>query len=421
MDKLAFYGGEALRKKPFPSNRLGAILYGVEELEELKDVVFEKSPFRHYGPGKPTKVANLEKVINEYFGSRFTLAVSSGTSALFCAVAALGLGPGDEVILAGFNWLSDYCALVNLGVLPVFAEVDKGLGLDPIDFKKKITPRTKAVIVVHFQGGPAQIGEIVSIARTYGIKVIEDCAQALGGEYNKKKLGTFGDISVLSFQVNKMLTCGEGGAIITDNEEYFVRAVRYHDLGFVRPMFTEQLDDKSLADPERNFAGMQFRMNELSGAVMLAQFSKLDMILEKCRTSHKKIREHFNKNRHFKIRYTEGDCGITLFMLFKTAEEAKKFRICLESEGISTGGTSACENLTDDYFIKSKRLAHDSLPPFATGFNGENVEYSSKKCCPHTNNIIERYVAVGIGPLYAEEDINDIKEAIEKVDASLYA
>lgn len=420
MDKLALNGGKPIIKNPLPSHMLGTALIGEEELNELKDVVYEKSPFRHYGVGNPTKVAKLEAQMRGFFGCKYALAVSSGTAALSCAIAALGIGPGDEVIMPGFSWYSDYNAIVNMGAIPVFADVDELLNIDPADFEKKITTRTKAVIVVYFQGSAAQMDKIMRIAKDHNIKVIEDCAQALGGEYKGVKLGTLGDIAIFSFQVNKMLTSGEGGALITNNENYFIRAVRYHDLGFVRPAFAEQLEDKTLADTELSFVGMQFRMNELQGAFLLAQFRKLNTILTTCRHHHKRIRNYFQNNTHFSIRYIEGDCGITIFMLFKEAENAKYFGECLEAEGVPMGPTSACSNLTSMYPIISRKLAHAALPPFGNGYAGENNEYSPEKSCPNTDLIVRRMVAFGIGPLYTNDNVTDIIQAIEKVDTALY-
>ena len=284
MEKLALYGGTPVRVNPFPSKMLGVAFIGEEELKELTDVVESKSPFRHYGIGKPHKVEDFEKSVREYLGCKYTLAVSSGTAALLCAMAAAGIGPGDEVILPSFGWYSDYFAILNFGALPVFADIDESLNMDPVDFEIKVTDRTKAVIVIHYQGGAAKMDEIMKIAKANNITVIEDCAQAFGGDYKGEKLGTIGDIGISSFQANKMISCGEGGLIYTNKEDYFVRAVRYHDLGLLRPVFEHQLENKSLADSSESFAGLQFRMSELQGAFILAQFRKLPIILDKCRS-----------------------------------------------------------------------------------------------------------------------------------------
>jgi len=419
MKMLAIDGGTPVRKEPFPSNWLGVTMYDETELKEITDVILSKSPFRHYGLGDPCKTAEFERKTKEYIGTKFALALSSGSGALNCAVVALGIGPGDEVIIPAFGWFSDYFAVTNAGALPVFADIDETLSLDSDDFRKKITKNTKAVIVIDFQGCPAKMDEIMAIANEHDIKVIEDIAQAFGGEYNGKKLGSFGHIAAASFQINKMLCCGEGGMLLTDNEEYFARAVRYHDLGFMRPIFSEQIQDKNLLSDELAFSSNQYRMNELSGAVMLAQIGKIDNILTVCRKYHAEIREKFKNNPHFTFRWIEGDCGVSVFMLFHDAKKAKRFQDCLSAEGIPTGAKSACRNIMTAVSDNNK-MTHEAMPPFGKGFDGESIDYSQLGIGMKADEILSRFVAVSIGPQYSEQDISDIIEAIEKVDACLY-
>lgn len=421
MDKLAMDGGMPVRKEPFPPNFLGVALYGDEELAALGEVVKTKSPFRHYGIGKPHTVADFEAGVRSHVGCKYALGVSSGTGALLCAMAALGVGPGDEVILPAFGWYADFFAITNLGALPVFADVDETLSLDPADFERRITKDTKAVIVVNFQGCPADMDAIMAIARRRGVKVVEDIAQAFGGEYKGRKLGTIGDIAIASFQQNKMLSCGEGGMVMTDNAAYFARAVRYHDLGFLRAVFADQIEDQSLRAPEAAFAGAQFRMSELQGAVMLAQLGKLSGIIAHCRKHFAKFRETFKDNPHFTIRYRDGDCGIAIFFLFRTGEERKRFEECLAAEGIPLGAKSACRNIIHDFPIKSKALHHPAMPPFGKGCNGEAVDYEACGATMRVDAIFDRTVAVSIGPLYTDGDIADILAAVAKVDAALYS
>ena len=415
-DKTSSYN----RTRPYPSRYLGASLIGGEEIRELLDVVREKSPFRHYGEGNPGKVEKFELEAAKFLNSRYTLGVSSGTGALFCALAALSVGVGDEVILSSFNWYSDFNCIVAMGALPVFADIDESLNMDPADFERKITPRTKAVIVTHYQGGPADMDRIMAIAKKHGIKVIEDNAQAFGGEYKGKKLGTIGDIGIASFQTNKMLTCGEGGLLYTDNEEYFIRAVRYHDLGTARDVFINRIQNKELANEDFEFAGCQFRMSELAGAFMLAQLRKLPTILERCRAGHRRIREAFKDSSLFSFRpVDEGDCGITVFMLFETPELAARFHSELANRKIPVGTTSACCSLPDTKRIKNKGMVNKNNPPFGPGFAGEYMVYDSAAVCPNTSKIRERYISFGIGPLYTDEDINDIICAIGEAEKAV--
>ncbi len=418
MEKLAINGGTPVRTAEWPSNLLGAALIGEEELNELRDVVAEKSPFRHYGIGTPTKVAAFEKNLREYYGRRFALAVSSGSAALSCAMAALGLGPGDEVILSAFTWFSDYDALVSLGVTPVFADIDESLDLDPADFERRITPRTKAVIVVNFQGGPANMPEICRIAKAHDIRIIEDCAQAMGGCCGEKLLGTWGDITILSFQLHKVITAGEGGAVLMDDEKCFARAVRYHDLGLMREYFADQITDKSLIADEEGFAGLQFRMSELNGAFLVAQFARIDRILEHGRRLHQRFRDALAGNAHFRIRYTPGDCGMALFLFFDTEEMTNRYRDALAAEGIPVGAASACSNLLREYSVRNRKLVHDALPPFGKGCPGEHVTYDPADCAK-TDDVLSRCLAISIGALYTDADMDDIIRAVKKVDENI--
>lgn len=420
MEKLAINGGKPVRTAPFPTHLLGASLIGQEELDELADVVREKSPFRHYGIGNPTKVKTLEEMFEKRLNCKYALAVSSGSAALLCAIAALGLGPGDEVIIPSFAWYTDYCVLVTMGVTPVFADIGDDLNMDPADFERKITPKTKAVIPVHYQGAPARMDEIVRIARAHNLFIIEDCAQALGGSYHGKLLGSFGDIAITSFQTHKLITSGEGGMVFTNDEELYVRAIRYHDLGFVRPFFETKLENKALAARENSFAGLQLRMSELQGAFLCAQLRRLDQILDTCRSAHKRIREHLAGNPNFSIRYEEGDCGLAFIILMPTKEVADRFSAAMNAEGIPCGPTSFCCNLVTDYPAKTKAMVNPNLPPYGKGFDGENLVFDAATICPHTDDYVARFVAVGIGPLFTEQEIDDIIAAIDKVNAAIF-
>lgn len=419
MDKLAIDGGSPVRATPFPPNMPGASLIGDEELQALADVVRTQSPFRHYGIGTPEKVDRFEADVRDYFGVGYALGVSSGSGALMCAIAAIGAGPGDEIIIPSFAWYSDFCALVAFGVTPVFADIGEDLNIDPADIERKITPKTRAIIAVHYQGMPARMDEILRIARAHKLFVIEDCAQALGGEYAGEKLGTLGDIAIFSFQTHKLLTAGEGGLVITNDETLFERAVRYHDLGFVREGFARHLTHPELADASRSFAGVQLRMSELTGAFIGAQFKKLPWILERCRATHRVLREHIAAHPGVTVRYREGDCGIALILLLKDRETAERFGACMEAEGIAYGPTSACCDLLGKDPIRSKRMVHPDLPPFGAGFDGEHIVYAPAAQCPNTDGIVERIVALGIGPLYGDEEIADILHAFDKVSAAI--
>ncbi len=176
----AFAGKRKILDQPIDPGFLGPQSYNSREEEELIDVLEARAPFRHY-PGNPPKTKTFEEECAKYTGSKYTLGVNSGTAALDCALTALEIGPGDEVIIPAFSWWSNYTCVLMAGALPVFAEMDRTIGLDPADFARKITPRTKAVIPVHSVGGHCDMDPIMEIARKKGIAVVEDAAQSVGG------------------------------------------------------------------------------------------------------------------------------------------------------------------------------------------------------------------------------------------------
>lgn len=266
----------------------GYEVLGEEEKKEILEVLETGVLFRYGFPAQRNgryKVEEFEKKFAEFTGRKHALAVSSGSAALKVALAALGVGFGDEVITSGFTFVATWEAILECGAVPVFADIDDTLNLDPKELSKKITPRTKAIIPVHMLGAQARMEEIMTAADRHQIPVIEDTAQACGGFTRGKYLGSFGAIGTFSFDSVKTLTTGEGGMLIMDDPELYRRASEYHDHGHdhIGP-------DRGLEG--RSFIGFNYRMMELQGALGLAQLSKLkDMI----------ARQKAHKNRLKKI------------------------------------------------------------------------------------------------------------------------
>lgn len=408
-------GGNPVRTLPLPTKALGADFTGDEELGLLRQAIASKTLFRHYGLGKPVMAETLERRMQERFGVRYALAVSSGSAALSCALAGIGIGPGDEVILPAFSWYSCYNLIVLQGALPVFGDIDRSLDLDPVDFERKITPRTKAALVVHYQGGPARMAEILDIARRHGIKVLEDGAQSIGARYQGRYCSTVGDVGIFSFQGNKIVVAGEGGMVLTNDPVIFERAVRYHDHGHVRPVFAAQLGHGGALPM---FPGNQYRMGEPAAAVALAQLDRLDGMLACCRAVWDRVRSQVRKALpDFAFRQTgddAGDAGITLFLDLKTPAAAARFGRALVAEGIPLGPSSGMVNLLHEDYILRKAQPHPALPPFGKGWPGEKVTYSLD-LVPRTDEILGSMVAIGIGPKFTETDADDIAAAIVKV------
>jgi 8-amino-3,8-dideoxy-alpha-D-manno-octulosonate transaminase len=255
----------------------GFELFGEEERKEIMDVLDTGVLFRYEFNEQRKgvfKVREFEEKFAKYCGSSQAQAVTSGTAALKVALTALGIGPGDEVITQGFTFVATWEAILDVGALPVFTEVDETLNMDPVDLQKKITANTKCIIPVHMLGAQARVEEIVRIATDHGIPVIEDTAQAAGGRINDRHLGTFGTCGTFSFDAVKTITTGEGGMIITDDVELWRSMSEYQDHGH-----DHQVNPGARGGECRRFIGFNYRMMELQGAIGVAQLAKLDNIV----------------------------------------------------------------------------------------------------------------------------------------------
>lgn len=197
--------------KTISNDFYGAYWYNYQEVEAVSRIINNKSPFRYYGSNMLNETEKFEENCRQYFGVKYAHALNSGTGALMCALHALGVGPGDEVIIPGYFFSAVYSSILLRGAIPVLGEIDETLNLDPDDFEKKITHKTKCVIVIHMDGVPARVEQIMNISHRKGICVIEDFSQCIGGIVNGNKLGSFGDVAITSLQLNKMITSGEGG------------------------------------------------------------------------------------------------------------------------------------------------------------------------------------------------------------------
>ncbi len=408
--KLAMDGGEPVRKNMLHYQPYGPQFYDDVEKQELIDVLESKYPFRWWGEN--SKVLQFEEAYASHIGVKYALGVTSGTTALYTAMAALEIGPGDEVILPAWTWYADYDAIVLSGALPVFAEIDESFDIDPGDIESKITPRTKAIIAVHLQGCPADLDPIMEIARRHKLLVLEDCAQCLGGRYKGKYVGSIGDIGINSFQLSKSITAGEGGAVITSDPKLFERAVRFHDVGVLRSPYTEALGGGLMAA----FASCNFRMNEFTGAVLKGQLQKLEIICGGLRKNSRKVREGIADLPGLKLRKTpdlEGDLGVGVFLEFGSREQRDRFLRAMRAEGISASPPGGSAILPTDARIENKVTIHPEWPSFNTP-EGKAIRYGSESC-PRTIDILHRAGGVIMDPNFTDDDVRDIVQAIRKV------
>jgi 8-amino-3,8-dideoxy-alpha-D-manno-octulosonate transaminase len=410
--KLAIDGGTPARSEKLPPSYPGALYIGAEERSAVLEVIESQSLFRYYGPDLKGKADTLEKNLAERIGTTWSLGVSSGTAALRVALMAMGVGPGDEVIVPCFTFVATIGAVVQCGAVPVFCEVDDSFGIDPIDLEQRITPYTKAVIPVHFAGVPCRMDEINAVCRTKGVLVLEDVAQACGASYKGQMLGSIGDMGTYSFQLNKIITAGEGGAVVTSNDKLIEQAIRFHDQGFWRGKWDEG-----------QIFGENYRINELSAAILIEQLKKLDQIVGNMRARKNQVLKGIADCT--KVRFRDrvdaaGDAGNSLTWICDTAEEAKEFARLMAAENIGCGQPYGGQPVYLAWpQVRERRVINPNASPWNSPFYKGNVSYE-KGTCPNSEDLLSRTLWVGIMPVLTETDGDQIVEGFRKVYDHLY-
>jgi len=318
------------------------------EIEAATRVLAARSPFRYYGPDVQREVSQFERELAQFIGVPFCLGVASGTSALNASLAALGVGPGDEVIIPGYFWVSTVAAVVHNGAIPVLGDVDEHLALDPTDLERKITARTRAVIMVHMGGVVGQVERVADICRSRSVLLLEDCAQALGAAKSNTSVGQFGDIAIFSFQMNKICTAGEGGAIVTRNEAIFGKVTAIHDLGYPRDISGSLV----MKDDEHQSWGIGCRMNEITAAVLRVQLRKLPAIVSEMRSLYERLAEIVRSSGRVVCLAGDdarGSAGTCLSIRFDSERSAKTFQKILFTQSMRGCRQAFRTTLLKDY------------------------------------------------------------------------
>jgi 8-amino-3,8-dideoxy-alpha-D-manno-octulosonate transaminase len=402
--RLARDGGTPARTRPESPMFPGGMEVGDEELAALERVIRGKNLFRYYGVGEgPREVAAFEREFAAHMGARRALCVNAGSSALICGLIGAGVGPGDEVILPAYTWNATPNAVLACGALPVLAEVDESLTLDPADAERKLTSRTKAIVPVHMRGAPADMGALTALAERHGLVLVEDVCQAAGASFAGRRLGTFGDAGAFSLQFNKIITTGEGGVMITDRDDLYDLALDVHDCaGSVR---------RGAGLPR--FPGWNFRASELIGAVARVQLGRLDGLLERMRANHARLSEEIGALPGLTLRHANddgGDAGIALIAFTETAPLAHEAVAALQAEGVLAVRIYS-PDVVDLHVYPYWRPVLDALA--ATG--------APLPDCPRTLDLLERTIHVDVSPLCDEQDLEEIALAFRKVATRVLA
>jgi dTDP-4-amino-4,6-dideoxygalactose transaminase len=412
-----------------PQEWPGIHYIGEEEIEAVTNVLKNQSPFRFYGPKPTFEARKFEQEFAQYIGMNYCVTVSNGTTALQVALSALEVGPGDEVIMPGYFWVSTAGAVVRSGAIPVLADVDDSFSMDPGDLEKKISPRTKAVIIVHMGGVIGEINKIASICKSKKIPLIEDCAQAAGTSQFGKMAGSFGDISIFSFQINKNMTCGEGGAVLTHDKHLYERAFGIHDTGYIK----DSEGDFVLDQPELQLWGIGCRISDLAAAMARVQLKKLPTIIDHMREFKHELVEIISKYkglRSRKIADPSGESGGFLKMTFGNREKSYQFKELLLKNGIHVADKGFYPIHMDEWGLHiyynlpslvHKRPSMGSRSVWELSENRFAHDYTyDKGTLPYLDSLIERTVIFCIASNLNNEHKQVIRDAFKKTCDQLF-
>ena len=399
----------------------GSELIGKEEIQEVMEVmetgVLMRYEFHEQRKGV-YKVEQFEKAMADYMGCGYGLGVTSGSAALKVALTALDVGPGDEVLVPAFDFIATYEAVLEVGAIPVMTDIDDTFNLDPKAIEGRLSPCTKAVIPVHMCGAAARIEEICEVAKKHDLLILEDNAQACGGSVRGKKLGTFGDMGILSFDFFKTITTGEGGMVLTDRKDLYDRADWYHDHGHDHnPAVGRALEGRTIL-------GFNYRMNELQGALGLAQLRKLDdIIIAGQRENKALVKKVLAAVPGITFRHLvdpEGDTATFLGFSLPDEGSTKAFQKALKDAGLDT--IYFKENLWHyvprwEHLI-ARATANSKGYPFTNPLYRGSVDYSVE-AIPNAETLMGRSLFMTIPVKMAPERKDNIQKAIETAARSV--
>jgi 8-amino-3,8-dideoxy-alpha-D-manno-octulosonate transaminase len=380
----------------------GFELFGDAERKEVNDVLDNGVLMRYGFDGMRNghwKSKELETQLQQTFKTKHAQLVSSGTAAVTIALAAAGVGAGDEVIMPTFTFVASFESIMALGAVPILVDIDDTLTLDPVAVEKAITPKTKAVMVVHMCGSMGHIDVLQRICNTHNILLIEDACQAIGGTYNNKPLGSIGDLGCFSFDFVKTITCGEGGAVITNNETYYVNADHYSDHGH------DHIGNDRGAE-SHPFLGFNYRISELHAAVGLAQIKRLPEFLSIQKKHYTILRNALESIPGVTFRTVPegGEESYAFLNIFlPTLEKAQRV-----AQGFRENGIDGCFHYYDNNWHYIRKWDHlkdlKSLYPISADVKA-GLAYLKTKEFSQSDHYIGRNISCLIKLSWKEEDV----------------
>lgn len=409
MNRLALHGGEKAKPSPYTTGKR----FGKEELEQVAEALEQNSLFYWFGK----KVHQFCEKFATMYGANHCVATSSGTAAIHTALGAVGITEGDEVITSPITDMGSVIGILYQNAIPVFADVNPyTYNMDPKSIEANITESTKAILVVHLAGNPADMDEIMRIAEKYDLKVIEDCAQAYMTYYKGKLVGTFGHIGCFSLNDFKHITAGDGGMCIMNDEALYHKALRFADKNYSR------ITTNGVIDRDVPFIAPNYRMNEITGAVAIAQLDRVEWICERRRIYGDGLTEKLRNIPGITPPLVkEGNVSSYWFYLFRVDEkilgvDTDTFIQALQAEGVpcQRGYIPTC---VYEYGLFKNRSAYPNThAPFDSPYCKNQRTYYTG-LCPAAEDVLSSTVRIPVSEFYTEEDMQQTINAIEKVAA----
>ncbi len=386
---------------------------GEEEIEAIARVICSGALFRY---SATSECERFEQRYAKYLGCRHFALAASGSNALAAAMTALGLGPGDEVIIPAHTYMATATSVLSVGAIPIIVDIDESLTIDPAAIEAAIGPRTKAVIPVHMWGTACDMDAIMQIAQAHGLVVIEDACQGVGGAYKGRRFGSIGHLGAFSFNYFKNMTCGEGGGVAV-NDDTQAERVRCA----IDPCHFYW---QGRNDAVRPFSGNGARASELMGAMLNVQLDRLDGMIGAMRRERRIIMDGIAPLGNLGLRPAplnspDDDCATQVILSLPSADSADRF---VEVFPSVIAGKTGRHNYTEwDQVLMGAGAAHPAMNPFAMPENAECRRTYSKDMCSRSLEILNRTVMVATHPQHGDQDIADIVHDIGEAARVVFA
>lgn len=392
MKQLAINGGQPVRREK--------LYYGHQFIEEDDIKAVEnvlRGDYLTCGP----YVSGMERSLERYTGVRYAVAVANGTAALHCACIAAGIRPGDEVITTPITFAASANCILYCGAKPVFADIDpETYNIDPESIERCVTPKTKAVIAVDFTGQVVKVREIRKICDKYNLIFIEDAAHSIGSAYEGRKVGTLADMTTFSFHPVKTITAGEGGAILTDNENFYRKLVLAHAHGITRDK--EQMEEPPHEGPwyyEQINLGYNYRITDFQAALLTNQLEKIGRFIDRRKEIVKRYNEEFEKIPELIVQkeIPESDTCRHLYIIRLNSEK----KTCSRREFFDA-------MLAENIWCQVHYVPVYWFPYY------QHLGYK-KGLCPVAEEVYKGIVSIPLYPAMTDQDVEDVLKAVKKV------